>query len=295
MTKRHHRVEWLCAHGARPGRLVAIVMDKGWEQAVAAYAVLFSGAAYLPVDPDLPGARVRHLLDRGEVDLVLTQARLDDALDWPTGPLRLCLDRPLPADTDTPLPAGGSPDDLVYTMFTSGSTGEPKGVMVNHRAVVNCVLESVEAFGLTEGDRCLAVTSLHHDLSVFDLFGMLGAGGAVVVPAAADRRDPAHWAELVSTHGVTVWNSVPAMMEMLLETVGDDGSLAPLRLVVLGGDWIPLAVPRRLAATRLVARIRDRFRIAITLRAVFTSRTVADLAVAVDRLGCDGGGVGDEG
>ncbi|MFF1508647.1 amino acid adenylation domain-containing protein [Streptomyces sp. NPDC058326] len=239
---------WLCAHGARPGGLVAIVMDKGWEQAVAAYAVLFSGAAYLPVDPDLPGARVRHLLDRGEVGLVLTQARLDDTLDWPAGPLRLSLDRPLPADTDTPLPSGGDPGDLAYTMFTSGSTGEPKGVMVNHRAVVNCLRETVEAFAVGEGDRCLAVTALHHDMSVFDVFGVLGAGGAMVVPAAADRRDPAHWAELVATHRVTVWNSVPAMMEMLLAAAGDDGRLASLRLALLGGDWIPLTVPPRLAA-----------------------------------------------
>ncbi|WP_327160216.1 amino acid adenylation domain-containing protein [Streptomyces zaomyceticus] len=239
--------DWLCVHGARPGRLVAIVMDKGWEQVVAAYAVLFSGAAYLPVDPELPGPRIRHLLDKGEVDLVLTQSWLNDTLDWPTGPLRLCLDRPLPAVTDTPLPSGGSPTDLVYTMFTSGSTGEPKGVMVNHRALVNCLVETIEAFRIAEGDRCLAVTALHHDMSAFDIFGVLGAGGTVVVPAAADRRDPAHWTKLIATHRITVWNSVPAMMEMLLENAGEGDRLNSLRLAFLGGDWIPLTVPRRLA------------------------------------------------
>ncbi|MDV9187432.1 amino acid adenylation domain-containing protein [Streptomyces sp. SR27] len=259
---------WLRTRGARPGRLVAVVMDKGWEQAVAAYAVLFSGAAYLPIDPELPGARLRRLLAKGEVELVLTRSRLDETLDWPTGPLRLCLDRPLPAVTDTPLPSDGSPADLAYTMFTSGSTGEPKGVAVSHRALVNCLVETLAAFRITEDDRCLAVSALHHDLSVFDLFGVLGAGGTMVVPAAADRRDPAHWARLIAAHGVTVWNSVPAMMEMLLEATGGDnsagttgstrstgsagspgspGALASLRLAFLGGDWIPLAVPRRLA------------------------------------------------
>ncbi|KQX50767.1 MULTISPECIES: non-ribosomal peptide synthetase [unclassified Streptomyces] len=248
--------DWLRTHGARPGRLVGVVMEKGWEQAVAAYAVLFSGAAYLPIDPDLPGGRVRALLAKGEVELVLTQSRLDASLDWPTGPLRLSLDGPLPAVTDTPPPVDGGPADLVYTMFTSGSTGEPKGVSVNHRALVNCLVETVAAFRITAGDRCLAVSALHHDLSVFDLFGVLGAGGTMVVPAAADRRDPAHWARLIAAHGVTVWNSVPAMMEMLLEAVGGDpatgsgDAVAPLeslRLAFLGGDWIPLAVPRRLA------------------------------------------------
>ncbi|MGW6390359.1 amino acid adenylation domain-containing protein [Streptomyces sp. NPDC055103] len=238
----------LRAHGARPGRLVAIVMDKGWEQIAAAYAVLFSGAAYLPVDPELPGARLRRLLDRGEVDLVLTQSWLDDTLDWPAGPLRLSLDRPLPAVTGAPLPSGGSPADLVYTMFTSGSTGEPKGVMVSHRALVNCLVQTIETYRIAEGDRCLAVTALHHDLSAFDVFGVLGAGGTVVVPAAADRRDPAHWTELIATHRITVWNSVPAMMEMLLESTAGDDRLASLRLAILGGDWIPLTVPPRLAA-----------------------------------------------
>ncbi|MFG2942123.1 amino acid adenylation domain-containing protein [Streptomyces sp. NPDC048282] len=236
---------WLRAHGARPGRLVAIVMEKGWEQVVAAYGVLFSGAAYLPIDPELPARRVRHLLDRGEVGLVLTQSHLEVLLEVPLdGRPRLCVDRPVPeVAEDTPLPAPGSPDDLVYTMFTSGSTGEPKGVMVPHRALVNCLVQTIETYGVDAGDRCLAVTALHHDLSAFDLFGLLGAGGSVVVPAAADRRDPAHWAELVARHRVTLWNSVPAMMEMLLESGARPASL---RLVILGGDWIPLPVPGRL-------------------------------------------------
>ncbi|MGW4232665.1 amino acid adenylation domain-containing protein [Streptomyces sp. NPDC004980] len=240
---------WLYERGARPNQLVAVVMEKGWEQVVAAYGVLLSGAAYLPVDPELPAERIRHLLDRGEVSLILTRSHLDSSLDWPSGPERLCLDRPLP-DTEGPLPADGSPDDLVYTMFTSGSTGEPKGVMVSHRALVNCVADTVETFGFGPSDRALAVTALHHDLSAFDLFGVLGSGGALVMPSAGGRRDPAHWAELVATHGVTVWNSVPAMMEMLLESVphspGGEGPLGSLRRVVLGGDWIPLTVPGRL-------------------------------------------------
>lgn len=243
---------WLRAHGARRNSLVAIVMDKGWEQVVAAYGVLFSGAAYLPIDPELPTGRLHQLLDRGEVGLILTQSRLDEALAWPAGPLRLCVDRPLPSVADDGVPpATPHPDDLVYTMFTSGSTGLPKGVMISHRALVNCLSDTVETFGIGEGDRCLALTALHHDLSAFDLFGVLGAGGTVVLPAAADRREAAHWGELIAEHGVTVWNSVPAMMEMLLESLAHraDGAelVEPLRLVILGGDWIPPTVPRRLA------------------------------------------------
>ncbi|WP_216899236.1 type I polyketide synthase [Nocardia alni] len=133
---------------------------------------------------------------------------------------------------------------LAYLLPTSGSTGEPKLVAVEHGGVVNCLRATARAFGLGPDDRSLAVTALHHDMSLFDVFGMLGAGGCVVVPDAARRVDPEHWLALMSEHGVTVWNSVPAMMRMLLDyrrESQDDGSEeSTLRLSFLGGDWFPL-------------------------------------------------------
>ncbi|MEU6266174.1 amino acid adenylation domain-containing protein [Saccharopolyspora shandongensis] len=230
---------WLRERGARPNRLVGIVLERGWEQVVAAYATLFAGAAYLPIDPELPAARIAALLDRGEVELVLTQQRLDRDLPWPTGVTRLCVDGPVPEPAGEAPEAAAEPGDLAYVLFTSGSTGEPKGVMVEHRGLVNALRETIREFGIGPDDRCLALTALHHDMSAFDLFGMLGAGGTVVVPEAGKRREAAHWAELIAEHRVTVWNSVPAMMEMLLEHTT---RFAALRLAFLGGDWIPLPV-----------------------------------------------------
>nr|WP_042187320.1 non-ribosomal peptide synthetase [Kibdelosporangium sp. MJ126-NF4]CEL17994.1 iron aquisition yersiniabactin synthesis enzyme (Irp2) [Kibdelosporangium sp. MJ126-NF4]CTQ90778.1 iron aquisition yersiniabactin synthesis enzyme (Irp2) [Kibdelosporangium sp. MJ126-NF4] len=234
---------WLRDAGAGPGKLVAILMEKGWEQAVAAYAVLYTGAAYVPIDPEFPAERVDHVLELADVEIVLTQQRL--AKDWPD--LRvLCVDGPdTPAQPCDPVP--DAPDDLAYVLFTSGSTGQPKGVMIEHRGLVNCLAETVDAFGIGPGDRCLALTALHHDMSVFDLFGALGAGATLVMPDAAGRRDASQWAELVRTHSVTVWNSVPAMMDMLLEHIGHNAdAISSLRLAFLGGDWIPLTVVRTL-------------------------------------------------
>ncbi|MHA4820423.1 AMP-binding protein, partial [Streptomyces aculeolatus] len=171
---------WLRERGARPGRLVAIVMDKGWEQVVAAYGVLLSGAAYQPIDPATPAERLDSLLRRGEVELVLTQSHLDAVFTWPEETTRLHVDRPLPGDGSTAPETVQGPDDLAYTLFTSGSTGLPKGVMIAHRGLVNALEATIREFGITDTDRALGLTALHHDMSLFDVFGVLGAGGTLV-------------------------------------------------------------------------------------------------------------------
>jgi pyochelin synthetase len=243
----------LHAHGARPETLVAIVMEKGWEQVAAALGVLHSGAAYLPIDPHLPRERFQHLLERGEVRVAVTQPSLDGRLPWPAGVARVVVEEAmleeapgeaLPADT--PIPA----DALAYVIFTSGSTGEPKGVMIEHGAAVNTIADINRRFGVTAADRVLAVSSLGFDLSVYDVFGMWAAGGAIVVPQPEREGDPAHWAELLRSGRVTVWNSAPVLMKLLVEYLESRRERFPesLRLVMLSGDWIPVSLPDRIRA-----------------------------------------------
>ncbi|MCJ9734795.1 amino acid adenylation domain-containing protein, partial [Bradyrhizobium sp. PRIMUS42] len=239
----------LCALGLRPGELVGVLMEKGWEQIVAVLAVLRAGAVYLPVDPGLPPERVSHLLQRGEVRFVLTQSWLEDALALPEGVQRLCVAAgDLDARPEDWSEIEGSANDLAYVIYTSGSTGLPKGVMIDHRGAVNTVLDINRRWAIEAGDRVLALSSLSFDLSVYDIFGPLAAGGAIVVPEASKRPDPAHWVRMCARHGVTVWNSVPALMELLLEHLQQSGEKAslPLRLVMLSGDWIAVTLPDRL-------------------------------------------------
>uniref|UniRef100_UPI0024578488 non-ribosomal peptide synthetase n=1 Tax=Nocardia carnea TaxID=37328 RepID=UPI0024578488 len=143
----------------------------------------------------------------------------------------------------------GSDNDLAYVIFTSGSTGVPKGVEIEHGQAVNTLADVLDRFALGDADRVLAVAAVDFDLSVFDLFGVLGAGGSAVLVADADRRDPDRWLALVREHGVTVWNTVPAMLDMLLAVAESESVPMPsLRAVLVSGDWVGLDLPGRLAA-----------------------------------------------
>ncbi|MEV4820401.1 amino acid adenylation domain-containing protein [Micromonospora sp. NPDC049274] len=252
----------VCAHltglRVRPDELVAVVMDKGWEQCAAVLGILAAGAAYLPIDPELPDERVRLLLEHGQVRAVLTQGRLADA-----GARRFDDVDVLRVDELTPRPEAAlpaiatTPADLAYVIFTSGSTGQPKGVMIDHRGALNTVVDINERFHVGEDDRALALSSLSFDLSVYDVFGPLAVGGAVVIPEAAAHRDPAAWLDLVVKADVTIWNSVPALMELFVEHLTLREAAGLLRLVMLSGDWIPVTLPDRirqvLGAPRVVS------------------------------------------
>jgi len=241
----------------RPNSIVAVVMEKGWEQVAAVLGVLASGAAYLPIEPTVPAERLQYLLEHAQVRWVLTQQALDARLIWPQGVRRLSIDERALDPGDAPaLDVVQRPTDLAYLIYTSGYTGQPKGVMIDHRGAVNTVLDINRRFNVGPADRVLALSSLGFDLSVYDIFGLLAAGGAIVFPEDARRHDPAHWSELVDAERITIWNTVPSLMEVWVEA-REKEQLAPLPLclVLMSGDWIPVTLPERIRA--LAARARD--------------------------------------
>jgi amino acid adenylation domain-containing protein/non-ribosomal peptide synthase protein (TIGR01720 family) len=237
--------------GAQPDQLIGVLAEKGWEQVVAVLGIARSGAAYLPIDPRLPEARLRFLLDHGEVNTVLTQRHVREQMAWPAGIHPINIDGPeVRAASEAPVACAAAPENLAYVIFTSGSTGVPKGVMIEHRAVANTLADCVDRYRLTATDRVLAVSSLSFDLSVFDIFGVLAAGGAIVIPEQEEVRDPARLAQLAAEHRVTVWNSVPALFDVLVTYLSSDGKAIEhsLRLAMLSGDWIPVELPSRARA-----------------------------------------------
>jgi pyochelin synthetase len=246
---------WLRDQGAAPNTLVAVVMEKGWEQVVAVLGVLKSGAAYLPLDASLPRERLHRILGLGEVKIVLTQEAVDRRLAWPEDVRRLAVDaETLTGIAEEPLDPVQREDDLAYVIYTSGSTGLPKGVMISHLGALNTIADVNRRFEIGPDDGVLGLSSLSFDLSVYDVFGTLAAGGTLVLPDESGLRDPAHWIEMMLQGRVTVWNSVPGFMRMLVEYAEGVGTVIPtwLRLVMLSGDWIPLTLPGRVR--RLVPR-----------------------------------------
>ncbi|MFJ8313364.1 MULTISPECIES: amino acid adenylation domain-containing protein [unclassified Streptomyces] len=235
--------EQLRAVGCIPGERVAVVMDKGPEQIIAVLGTLLAGAVYLPVDTTQPPLRRAALLADAGVRHVLTQSWVD------AGSHAIAVDTLAPAASAAEPPCDGDSDAPAYVIHTSGSTGRPKGVVISHRAALNTIEDVNRRFGVTDGDRVLGLAQLGFDLSVYDILGPLSVGGALVLPDPERRTDPSHWAELIDEHGVTLWNSVPALMQMLatyLESESDI-DLPTLRLALLSGDWIPVTLPGTLA------------------------------------------------
>jgi amino acid adenylation domain-containing protein len=217
----------------------------------AVLGVSISGAAYLPLDARWPAERLAQLLHETDATVVLTQSRVLSRWQPPPGVRTFCVDEeregsgPLPEATGEP----AQPDDLAYVIYTSGSTGRPKGVMITHRAALNTIEDINERFAVTASDRVLGLSSMSFDLSVYDVFGTLSAGGMLVLPTVEGERDPAQWWSLIAGCGVTIWNSVPALMELLVDygrRVGARGAgpgVGSLRLAMLSGDWIGLTLP----------------------------------------------------
>ncbi|MET0406382.1 MAG: amino acid adenylation domain-containing protein, partial [Cystobacter sp.] len=236
----------LVALGASPDTLVAVALEKGWRQAVAVLAIQLAGAAYLPVDPTLPDERRALLLREGQVRLVVTEPRLARLLSWPSEVEAVVV--PDLARGSSRLERRGRASDLAYCIYTSGSTGRPKGVMIDHRSAANTLQDINARFSVGPEDRVLALSSLGFDLSVYDIFGTLAAGAAFVMPESEESRAPARWLELARTHRVSIWNSVPTLMEMLVDTAESRGERLPesLRLVMMSGDWIPVTLPDRI-------------------------------------------------
>ncbi|MQA98555.1 MAG: AMP-binding protein, partial [Streptosporangiales bacterium] len=224
---------------------VGVGTTRGPAMIAAVLGVLKSGRAYVPVEPSLPAERAAEMLTRTGADVLITGP---DGTRPPPGVTPLDITHGLP-DThpDGPPPYEATPDDTAYVIFTSGSTGRPKGVAVSHRAVAALIDWARRTFAFGPSDLGLAVTSLGFDLSVFDIFGLLGCGAEVYVADEEQRRDPALLLDILTGMPVTFWNSAPTTLAQLSPFPPGRGS-EHLRLVFLSGDYTPLSLPGELRA-----------------------------------------------
>ncbi|AKA24237.1 non-ribosomal peptide synthetase [Pseudomonas chlororaphis] len=229
--------------GMRPGEAVEICLPRGPAQVVAVFGVLAAGGCYVPVDTAQPPARRSLIESAAGIALVIAEQPPEPTPDSP--PLRWLDPARLEQATPLAVPRPQAAHASAYVIYTSGSTGIPKGVEVSHGAAINTI-DALQAELRIDRDDCLlAVSALDFDLSVFDLFGVLGRGARLVLLQPEETRDAARWAQLIAEHRVSLWNSAPALLEMALGIAASDCHYQSLRAVLLSGDWIALDLAAR--------------------------------------------------
>ncbi|EPO3035340.1 non-ribosomal peptide synthetase [Vibrio cholerae] len=224
--------------------VVALYVPKGPMQIMAAYACVIAGYAYLPIDIEAPQDRVSAILTESGADLLIQTTGVSVVEETIQ---RVEIDELAKDRGNVLLASAVKAEQLAYVIYTSGSTGTPKGVPIQHQGLSNFAQFNQRTFNLSPGDRVMALSAIHHDMSVFDLFSGLLAGAALVVPDESARRLPDQWLQLAITEQVTVWNGVPAAAQQLIAVANElNVTLAHLRLMILGGDWVGKDTPDRL-------------------------------------------------
>ena len=247
------RVAGVLADRHAPGSIIGIQLPKGPAQIVAVLGVLMAGCSYLPVGVDQPADRFARICALSGMSGLIRLKPLERNVP-PVGGVVHEIESMIRC---TPVePVRVDPDGTAYVIYTSGSTGEPKGVLVSHAAALNTIVDVNHRNGIDGTDSLLALSSLDFDLSVYDIFGPLSCGASVVTISERSRRDAFRWNALITEFAVTVWDSVPPLMDMLLIAAGEGADALPsLRSVFLSGDWIPLDMPRRLRRAAPGARL----------------------------------------
>lgn len=256
--------------GVRRGDRVGIYVHKSPAAVIGVFGAMKAGAIYVPLDPNAPVKRLAYITRNCDIKALVTSGYVAGLIDLlreetPVQTVVLVDDRETPSlpqslravtwaeikdQSDRPIPASGAIEtDLAYVLYTSGSTGEPKGVMVSHRTILTFVNWSCEAFEMTPAERVTSHAPLHFDLSTFDIYATLKAGGTVVLVPERLSVFPIQLADLLQNERITITYLVPSILSLMI-TYGklDAHDLSALRAVLFAGEVCPLKSLRQLAA-----------------------------------------------
>lgn len=222
---------YLIGQGVVKNDFVAVSAKRDIFTIANILGILKAGAAYIPIDPDYPEEGRAYISSDSQYKIMLESDcyMKKDMSKYPV---------------EKPEVAALSRENA-YVIYTSGSTGRPKGVIITHKAAVNTILDINKRIAVDEKDRILGISSMCFDLSVYDIFGALSTGAALVM--IPDQRDIKNISKALTEYGITIWNSVPAIMDLCVEHInGRYCENNTLRMIMLSGDWIPLKLPEKL-------------------------------------------------
>lgn len=256
--------------GIERGERVGIYMNRCIASIVGVFGILKAGATYVPIDPTCPPGRLSYIINKCGIEFLLTsQDKLTNVeqvfpahsplksilvmngLDSGAGSLgstKLADWQEMRVTVREGAPCADTVDsDLAYILFTSGSTGNPKGVMLSHLNSLTFVNSAHDFFQVTMNDRFSNICPLHFDMSVFDLFVAVKAGATVVIIPETITVFPVKLAEVIAKNRISVWNSVPSALSLLATYKNlDSHDLSSLRLILFAGELFPLKYLRRL-------------------------------------------------
>ncbi|MEM7482028.1 MAG: amino acid adenylation domain-containing protein [Acidobacteriota bacterium] len=267
--------------GVGPGVLVGVHLERSPRMIEAVLGILQAGGVYVPLESLWPAERIRWIVEADEIrHCVAEAATLDRLVEvaapgelHPTAhalaavllggediagevPPEVTVSRPDPLASTEALEPLTDAEDIAYIIFTSGSTGKPKGVVVRHRAAINLVRWVNNTYDVGPADKLLFITALSFDLSVYDIFGTLAAGGTIRLALDEERVDPQNLLKIMQDEGITFWDSAPAALQQLVPYMQAQPLATPaLRLVFLSGDWIPTTLPDTVREAFPAARV----------------------------------------
>ena len=226
--KSNQVARYLIEQGVVTNDLIGLSAERTIPTIINMLGILKAGGGYVPIDPAYPKERQKYILSKSNCEIILQADtyKSENITAYSGKPIKKCY----------------SAYDIAYVLYTSGSTGDPKGVVIQHYAAFNTIVDIITKFNVNEEDRLIGISSLCFDLSVFDVFGTFSAGATLTL--IPDQRDFGYILKVIEMDNVTIWNSVPALMTLLIEHLENDDLKSVFRLILLSGDWIPLNLPK---------------------------------------------------
>lgn len=270
---------YLRKRGAKPDVLVGLCLPRGADLVVLILGVLKAGGVYVPLDPDYPEARLQLMIRGAPMRILITSAELArrrNLSSMAAAPDLLILDREWAAierESSPRLDNTADPENLAYVIFTSGSAGAPKAVMVPHRGVCNYLMWRHDYFPLTAADRVLQTSSFSFDDSVWELFEPLSVGASVIIPEGDEFQDPSQLVSLMAKHRITAACFVPSLLDAVIEDPAF-AACRDLRRVTTGGET-------------LSAQLRNRF-IGRSACRLYNGYGPTEATIAATFFSCDG-------